>query len=297
MTMDDSIYTKYQNIVKGVARRYAGPFGMTYDDIEQQLWENLIYKVNVKGKTLTPGLVGRMCYDKAVDIYRHQRKYYDSTCSIAGQDYYTFEEESGSNQSSKIQSVKLKGYDDIEVILNVINLYEKGSKERTYIVSKLYNEGLIDKEIMDIDDELITPKDGDTESDYQGLLGFNNRKLSGSWISKKNKMRFEIYKKLFKIESAEDYYKFVISRMISRLYNHKNKICWYCYLIKDERLKALYMNKKEYILEAYEMHGKDKFYKIVDKDGYTGFIMKNDKAKQLMKEHDWKLDETDNIIK
>lgn len=299
--MDNELYFKYQNIVKGVARRYAGPFGMTYDDIEQQLWEYLITKMK-KGKQLTPGLVARMCYDHAVDIYRKQRRYYDSTASITAQDYYTFEEDNGNNTVYKIQSSKFEDTSIVDAVTDLLSMYEKGSRERRYIICKLYNAGIITKELFELSgvdtESLVTPGEYDSEEAYQGILpGLNNRKISGSWLSARNKMRYEIYVKLLGIKSEEDIEKYLVSRMVSLVYDNKNRVCWYYWLVRDDRVKALYLNKKDIIRKVFNKYCKDKFYKIIDKDGCTGFILKSDNIEKILERFGAHIDNTDKITK
>lgn len=80
---------------------------------------------------------------------------------------------------------------DYTLIHQTIELFEVGSKERIYAIAKLLDEGLLeldDKYASEIKDEYMNLSDY-KEANFCSLLGYNAKKVSGSWLSKKKAMR------------------------------------------------------------------------------------------------------------
>ena len=183
----------FTRIVKGVAKKYASQW-IDQDDLEQELWVKTLELIADAGgeEHLDPNLVAKACYRVAVDYYRYCRRRYDANVEYIA-------ETGDDDASSTVDYAKLyKTHGivkdtDYTFFREVIDLFEVGSKERKYAIMKLYDYGELDPEVFDEEVELPTvgtAKNGDfKEVDYLALLGYNPRRIAGSWIGKKNCMR------------------------------------------------------------------------------------------------------------
>lgn len=242
---DGSEMDRYTKIVKGVARKYAVEnFGVEREDLEQDLWLKVCELT--KGGTEFPdeGLVAKCLWNVAVDRYRYHRRRRDSKA-----EYLEGTEDDSDATSKKAEEIRLNSGRcfqspmDAILIKEVIDLFPKHSKERKYVVTKLYMNGEIDPSTYGDDDELELPE-SDSEADIMRLLGFKSGR-PGSWTSRKNEIRRIIYRYLGKvpeemdIENSEMVRKAVKERALdifkesSSYYIYTSKIC------KDKAMKIL----------------------------------------------------------
>lgn len=206
MKFTDEQVNQVKHIVHGVAVRYCANgkcYGTDMEDFELSLWEYLITKFENKSEEeFTPRLVARMCYDQAVSLYRHSKRV------IMDRERHLWDNTSlDSDDSPFLQlSSKCKTGDESCFYLEILNLFDKntkkGRKARLYIALKLYNEGLLSKEYLE--DEGVSLVDGDDERSYTTKLGYNNRRISGSWIDIKKDMKKIIYDHLYDTDKVND---------------------------------------------------------------------------------------------
>lgn len=184
---------KCKEIVEGVARKYASKW-IEREDLEQDLWVVVMELINNCGgieNTDLP-LIAKSCYNRAVDSYRYNRKRYDSKVRLIDESESDDGEYSagGADQSAYYTAKTRTGYDEM-ILHEVIDLFPQGSRQRQYVVAKLYFFGEID-ESFGLEDRLELPE-GDNEADFVKLIGFKSR-YSSSW----GKMKYEIREKIYR---------------------------------------------------------------------------------------------------
>lgn len=207
-------FEQIERIVKGVARKYASIY-VDREDLEQELWLVVCQRAQDFGgmENLDPRFVARCCYNKAVDFYRYSRRRKDSTARLIEE----MESDDDSCADDNIpRSTFDTGYDRV-VLREVIDLFPQGSRERKYVVTKLYMYGEISEE-DGLPDKLEMPA-GETESDVLKLLGYNSR-YPASWGKLKYQIRDTIYRYLGIIpENGEADEASVKATMLSRIEN------------------------------------------------------------------------------
>lgn len=184
---------KCKEIVEGVARKYASKW-IEREDLEQDLWVVVMELINNCGgieNTDLP-LIAKSCYNRAVDSYRYNRKRCDSKVRLIDESESDDGEYSagGADQSAYYTAKIRTGYDEM-ILHEVIDLFPQGSRQRQYVVAKLYSFGEID-ESFGLEDRLELPE-GDNEADFVKLIGFQSR-YSSSW----GKMKYEIREKIYR---------------------------------------------------------------------------------------------------
>lgn len=195
---------KCRKIVEGVARKYASKW-IDREDLEQDLWVVVMELINGCGgieNTDLP-LIAKSCYNRAVDSYRYNRRRSDSTVRLIDESESDDGEYSagGADQSAYYTSKARTGYEEV-ILHEVIDLFPKGSRQRKYVVAKLYSFGEID-ESFGLEDKLELPA-GDNEEDFLRLIGFQSR-YPASWGKMKYGIREKIYKYLgIMPESSDD---------------------------------------------------------------------------------------------
>lgn len=195
----DAKMERVKSIVEGVARKYASKW-LERDDLEQDLWVSTLELINNCGgiENADLPLIAKSCYNKAVDLYRYHRKRYESKTQLIDETESDDEQfSSASVDQSKYSVAKTPTGFDEAVLREVIDLFPKGSRQRKYVIAKLYFYGEIDEGFsgLDKDDELKLPETGDNESDFVQMIGFNSR-YPGSWGAMKYGIRETIYKYL-----------------------------------------------------------------------------------------------------
>lgn len=141
--------TKVSQIVKGVARKYGGQFGIDSNDLEQEVWLKLLEESNRSNpdKILNPRMTARISYNKAVDVYRKERRRWDSKADMVSDD-----------NISKI-AINIVTHKNHLMITNpfvspekaleireLVDQFQRGTKERKFLVMKAYIEGVLEME-------------------------------------------------------------------------------------------------------------------------------------------------------
>lgn len=194
---------KFKKIVKGVAKKYSSKW-VDQDDLEQELWIkvlSLLEDVDGDETKLDESLVAKVCFRRAVDYYRYCRRRYEANIElVTDEDRTSLEGDMDYDPTKLLKTHGLIDQGTYTLVKEVLDLFEEGTKEHKYIVAKLYSHGLLDEEVFGKSFELPeapkAPKNVDDEIDYCAMLGYNNKKISGSWINKKRQMREVIGKYL-----------------------------------------------------------------------------------------------------
>ncbi|AWD93055.1 sigma-70 family RNA polymerase sigma factor [Bacillus phage vB_BceM-HSE3] len=180
-------------IVEGVASKYGNSFGMSKEDIQQELYIKLL-ETNLIDES-QPKLVARTCYNKAVDIYRYERRRYNSRTSYEGDELASkLESTSVVNTSFKRVNPYLspeKHYQHLEMI----DLFEQGTRERKVIVIRYYQSNIFDLEECLVFEPSLTEEMllelKDTEGSIAQALGLKGCN-SGSYQSVKKRIRLVV---------------------------------------------------------------------------------------------------------
>lgn len=202
---------QFKRIVEGVARKY-GSIYVSREDLEQELWIVVLEKIRDFGGAdkVDPRFIARCCYNKAVDFYRYSRRRKDSTARLIEE---MGEDDNDSVEENIPRSTFEDGYDRV-VIKEIIDLFPQGSRERKYVVTKLYMYGEI-SESDGLPDKLEMPE-GDNEYDILKLLGYNSR-YPASWGKLKYQIRDTIYRYLGILPDGEVDEASVKATMLSRI--------------------------------------------------------------------------------
>jgi hypothetical protein len=195
---------KVKEIVEGVARKYASKW-IDREDLEQDLWVSSLELINRCGgiENTDLKLIAKNAWNKAVDSYRYNRRRHDSKVRLIDEsesddgDYSA----GGADQAQYFTAKSRTGYDEA-ILKEVVDLFPEGSRQRKYVVAKLYSYGEIDDN-SGLPDELQLPENDD-EASFLKLIGFNSR-YPASW----GKMKYEIREKIYRYlglmpESYED---------------------------------------------------------------------------------------------
>ena len=183
----------FKRIVAGVSRKYQSIY-VSQEDLEQELWIVVLEKIRDFGGAdkVDPDLIARCCFNKAVDFYRYNRRRYDSFARYVEEsdDSDSVVEEKGAD---RLHYSRFKNAEQNALLHEVIDLFPAGSRERKYVVTKLYMYGEISEE-DGLEDELELPE-SDKESDILKLLGYKSH-YPASWGNKKYQMRAKVYRYL-----------------------------------------------------------------------------------------------------
>jgi DNA-directed RNA polymerase specialized sigma24 family protein len=187
----ESKMEEFRKIVKGVAKKYASKY-VDREDLEQELWVTTLELIQSKGgdENLDGDLVARSCLNKAVDFYRYGRRRVDTSRKML-EDWEMDDEEHSSKEDSQILYSNFQTGFDASLIRDVIELFPEGSRERKYVVTKLYMYGDIDTS-ENLPDELEIPEK-DTEVSVLHMLGYTGKTISPSWIKTKKQILRKVY--------------------------------------------------------------------------------------------------------
>lgn len=203
---------KFENIVSYLSYQFYHTnqnYIDSREDLEEEMWIKIFqmlknYDYNLDA--LSPNLVYITCKNRCCDYYNAERyKYRSKICKFdeAAINPGGSSESDGSKHSDRsdisstldrLSHTKFDVTDDNIVFENIVDLFEKGSRKRKYVVTKLYYAGLIRDDFKYIDEVVKTADD--LESSY--LLSIVNRnnskntKVSGAWIVEKQEMSARI---------------------------------------------------------------------------------------------------------
>lgn len=202
---------QFKRIVEGVARKY-GSIYVDREDLEQELWIVVLEKIRDFGGAdkVDPRFIARCCYNKAVDFYRYHRRRKDSSARLIEE---MGEDDDNGSENTMPYSTFETGYDRV-IIREIVDLFPQGSRERKYVVTKLYMYGEISED-DGLPDKLEMPE-GETESDVLKLLGYKSR-YPASWGKMKYQIRDTIYRYLGILPDGEVDEASVKATMLSRI--------------------------------------------------------------------------------
>lgn len=295
----ESKMDQFGRIISGVARKYASIY-VDREDLEQELWLTTLQLIERCGgeEYTDANLVARNCYNRAVDFYRKSRRRKDSTRRML-EDWEMYDEETGEGIVDdgifSAASCFDTGYDTV-MIKEVIDLFPEGSKERKYIVTKLYMYGEID-ENSGLPDKLEIPE-GSTEADVLHTLGYTGKTASGSWLKLKNAMKEKIYQHLGLVKDPKTMTKEeedeVIRARVEEIF--KSSASYYIYtskLLKDTVLKVADCDEQRLLQiiqtgstklvigmgwsshKTYLMKNEEKYIQIAKDEGDVLYLDKN----------------------
>lgn len=202
---------QFQQIIEGVARKYKSIW-VDRADLEQELWVTVLEKIEEFGgaENLDAPFIAKCCYNRAVDYYRYNRRRADSKARLIEE----MESDDDNSSEAELMHSNFDNGMDRVVIKEVVDLFPLQSRERKYVVTKLYMFGLI-SEADRLPDKLEMPED-DTESGVLKLLGYKSR-YPQSWGKMKYQIRDTIYRYLGMIPDGEVDEASVKATMLSRV--------------------------------------------------------------------------------
>lgn len=276
---DETKIERFQRIVQGVARKYASIY-VDKEDLEQELWISVLELIDAKGgeDNVDEKLVARVCWNKAVDFYRYSRRRVDSKASYTEGGNEDNEDDCEADIKFSTSGNRFVRGNDVVMVKEAIDLFPVGSRERKYVLTKLYMYGEID--IEDYADEDIEMPEEDTEAAILKLLGYNSR-FPASWGKIKNEMRKKVYRYLGIMEgeavNEEDVKKAKMKRLVE-IFNGTSS--YYIYtekLAKDKALKLLGTTSEEIVELGKEIeklvvgqgHSSKKFYLMKNEQKYV----------------------------
>ncbi|AMM45017.1 hypothetical protein SP15_217 [Bacillus phage SP-15] len=183
---------KVTQIVKGVSRKYGREFGIETSDLEQELWLKLL-EISDGEKVPNEKIVARTSYNKAVDVYRYERRRWDSkTDMVSDETVSAWAREIGNSRNPLMAERPFRQPEKFFEIKEMVEQFEIGSKERKFVVMKGYIEGVFElNEAVEleptIDAERLVHME-DSEHRMARELGWSSSG-SGSYRSMKKKAR------------------------------------------------------------------------------------------------------------
>lgn len=186
------IHEKVAEIVNGVARKYGRAYGLNVEDLAQDLWVKLLECGLLDTPNPNFDLIAKTCFNRAVDIYRFERRRYDRKGTYESEEAVAF---SASEVTSGAFSRNRASYRQPEKyieLVEMIELFEQGSRERKFVVAKAYYEGVISmREALEFEPSLTREaleSLGDKEDTFAWILGLSACG-SGSYRSLKRKIK------------------------------------------------------------------------------------------------------------
>lgn len=164
---------RYDEIIRSIAGKYGRDWCLTFDDVYSELcFKVLKLGVNNGWEALNESFVARICYNRAVDLYRSARRKYERTV----QESAILAEGSNEDTHSKIGTVEEA--EGNLLYSEFVDRYNPESRERKYLVVKMVSEGLIGQRYaIELGFEV---RPGDQIRDYQicTMLGLHPRSKS-----------------------------------------------------------------------------------------------------------------------
>lgn len=130
---------KYENIIRSVAGKYGRDWCLTFDDVYSELYFKVLTLGNENGwENLNESLVAKICFNKAVDLYRSAKRKWKreiSETAILG------DVENGSSKIGTPEEVE-----QLVLISQFVRMYKPESRERKYLTIRLVSENLLPEE-------------------------------------------------------------------------------------------------------------------------------------------------------
>ena len=79
--LSEKHYNKIESMIQAIAKKYAGNFGMKYEDLLQELWTTTLEKYGSNSNDWfdkNMALVNRAIQNRMKDVYKYKRRRYDS---------------------------------------------------------------------------------------------------------------------------------------------------------------------------------------------------------------------------
>jgi len=173
-------------IVNGVAAKYSKAYGIEKEDLVQELWLKILESGSLNSDA---NLIARLCYNRAIDIYRYERRRYDSYAEYNSE--VDYDRKNPPAISSRFHQPQMTPESYMEVI-EIIDLFPTGSRERKFVVLKAYLAGVLSrKKSMELEpsitDELLDKLE-DKEDSIAYAVGIRGCH-SGSYRTLKNRVK------------------------------------------------------------------------------------------------------------
>lgn len=185
---------KVTEIVKGVSKKYGKEFGVEACDLEQELWVKLLEEADKNnGEMLNEKLVARTSYNKAVDVYRYERRRWDNKADmVSDETVSTWAREFCSLRNPMMAVDVFRQPERFYQVKEMVEQFELGSNERKFVVAKGYIEGVFDiQEVQELEPSVDSEKlefMEDSEHRMAKLLGYSGSG-SGSYRTIKKRAR------------------------------------------------------------------------------------------------------------
>lgn len=175
MTKTNEREVKLVSMIRGIAQRCSYKFfDLSIEEIEQELWVNLLEREAAEGREFDLNLAARVCYNKIVDMQRYGS--HRNHSSLDRMLEFTEEEDCSFGAQSEEYS---SDFTSKVMIEDLFKLFPKGSKERVFLEFWSTYSGVKDFGI---------PVGSAPESELARLLGYAGT-ASGGYKRFRNKMR------------------------------------------------------------------------------------------------------------
>ena len=185
--------SKYDNILKGVAKKYGKTFCCDKDEIYSELCLKILKLGRANGwENLNSNLVAKIAYNRAVDIYRKNRREWDKNHTVSSID----EVDPNSINSSLYSKLGNTSEADISVLCSqILERYPRGSREEMYLIIKLVDNGVLPESVA-VSRGIQLPEKVTNES-IARLMGFKS-KAPASFCGMIHNLRNELYEMIYK---------------------------------------------------------------------------------------------------
>lgn len=186
---------RYDHIIRPIAAKYGKTWCLTFDEV----YSELTYKIFTLGSTmgwdkLNESMVAKICYNRAVDVYRSARKRWDRTAAEEAM-LTSSVDEAQSNYGTQEEA------ESNVLFSEFLDRYPKTSREYKYLVIKMTSEGLIpSNRLSELHISIPMDKKNLTNCDISVILGLHPR--SKSFETMRHRLMSEM-RNWFLINSSE----------------------------------------------------------------------------------------------
>ena len=130
---------KYETIIRSIAGKYGRDWCLSFDDVYSELCFKILTLGNENGwETLNKSLVAKVCYNKAVDLYRSAKRRWQKEISETA---IISDVENGSSKIGTPEEAE-----QLLLISQFVKMYKPESRERKYLVIRLVSEDILPEE-------------------------------------------------------------------------------------------------------------------------------------------------------
>lgn len=183
-------YENYKEIVEKISyigcKKFTRNHKYIQEELSQLFWVSIVSAQLKSEKQLDDKLVVHICYNVLKDKLKYEYRRSETNISLS---------ELTENCLNSNPSLKVSNFDSVNYnieIQSLIELFPKLSKERKYIIIKLYKSGELDSSFNLLEEGIDSVPIKDNESDILPLLGYNS-KYPGNWVTTKHSMVKKIY--------------------------------------------------------------------------------------------------------